>query len=250
MHRSPKSSSTPAALSISGGLFAGGTGYARGSGGQGLTIGTIHSGTISITGGIFLGGQGGNLGFGGVAATIITDSQAVAASIGGGSFLGGSGGLGSRPSLVFSGSNDSGLGISGGQFSGPMNFNLRTGAKVDVTGGIISGDISINFQDQSLPSVSFFGRDFRYDASSGVLAGMLGDGNSLLTHIVPHTSNGLPIVVTYSSGPESESIRFSTVPEPGSLATFLVGITGSGIAWGLCARPRWLRSRHRSRSHR
>jgi hypothetical protein len=193
-----------ASVQISGGTFMGGNGY---NGGIGAVL--ASSGGVSVSGGNFEGGNSTyNLGVVGTGLEVLAGDN----SITGGSFVGGKGGALGDYSLIYAaGGNSSSLSISGGTFSGPIEFFVGDGQ-------------------------SFFFLGSRFELNSvenqGLLTGTLADGSSIDLTLVTAGLFPSPWVASEPSGVEAFGFGVNpfAVPEPSSWLLLAFGGIGSAVA--------------------
>jgi hypothetical protein len=236
-------------FTASGGSVIGADGTAALEGG----IGLLAAGPVQISGGSFQGGAGPYAGVG----AILTGSFATAASdsISGGYFIGGSssaaGAIGGGEGLeIMRGGANS---ISGGTFVAGTNLSSQSYSVVyqaagannslTISGGIFSGPIEFYTDNDPTGSMSFlgFGLSLSEVANRLVLTGTLADGDSIDNVICVSGSYS----VYLNGGPSGlEELTLSgivgSVPEPSSWIMLGSSIVALAIA-------RWRRSAKRSR---
>jgi hypothetical protein len=193
-------------LTISGGTFRGGNATDPNSyGGHALVSnGAIN---LAISGGTFLGGtSGANVGGGGQAIQLYLFHGHSSVTVTGGVFSAGAGGA------------------PGGAYS-LLDWNFSGGSStVNIAGGLFSGAISLWLSGYS--TLNLFGENLNYDSQTGMLTGMLEDGNQLNVPV----EFVRPAPVSYSRHSGIEELTFGAVPEPPSIAILAIGIVGAGAA--------------------
>ena len=191
----------------------------------------LLTGDISISGGTFQGGNAtGSGGTAGRGLSIDSYSSPTSFSISGGTFQAGAA---PENATVNPAASIGGVGtITGGTFVGePLttgygvsllvpNWGGRT--VLNISGGLFSGPMQFDLQYNS--TVSFFGNDLSFDRGTGFLTGTLMDGNQLDVHI-DLTGNS---DVMYNFTPNGEQLIFG-VPETSSIVTLGLGVLGVGL---------------------
>jgi hypothetical protein len=191
-------------VSIAGGTFAGGGGPLAGLGAQ--LSGT--GGGVSISGGVFAGGSSGSAA-GGEALVLARSGPS---TISGGSFSGGAGSAAVGDSMFLQGLGVSSLIVSGGSFTGPIEFDLS----------------------DSSSSLAFLGSGFSVGAGD-VLTGTLADGSSIDVTLVSDNGDYVQYVTSGPAGLEYLTFGVppaggSAVPQPSSLVLLFGGLLGVGSA--------------------
>jgi hypothetical protein len=222
------------AIDVDQGTFTASGGMVQ-SGGNAL----IASGSIQISGGAFISGEG--------AAAALYITPGGSESISGGTFQGNAGNIpGTGLSLVLEGSTQGS--ITGGNFigagvSGESLYYLGySNTSLNISGGTYTGLMNFFLEDYS-SSLNFFGQGFQlqqiipnYEYS---LTGTLADGNALAVTLI--TRDFTTQIETVGG---QEELTFAglgsppPVPEPPSIVAFGTGFVGLAIARAVRLRRR------------
>jgi hypothetical protein len=194
-------------FSGSGGMVQGGTSVDdNGHGGYAV----VSMGKTQITGGTYLGGDGSsNSGIGGTGLSTSLNGLQIT----GGIFTGGVATHDGNGAFIDGGKGDRGS-ISGGSFTGANSLVFwGTGnAELDISGGTYKGIMNMLLLGMS--SIHFLGSDFQFNAGTGLLTGELASGTALdltLQSVIPYTlSEGASQVILASDDPPP-------TPEPATI---------------------------------
>ena len=188
-------------LQISGGAFIGGDGT---YGGTAVAVGGVNN-SVTISGGTFQGGNGTNIGGGGAALTLGLVAGMGEAQITGGDFLAGTGGY-QGVSLLYQ-----------------AQYQTPGSSEVDISGGIFSGPIQFALY-KTQDSMNFFGQGFQLQNMGGTewFSGTLADGTPIDVQLYANSAYHVEV----ASLPVGAEFSFlgGVAPEPSSLLTYSLGI--------------------------